>query len=86
MTFTPGGFEQSRVLSLGMKYNCSWAVSYTHLDVYKRQAKKEYSHFDWYYSHVVERFERLKMKIIGYAISLTGETLCSCLLYTSRCV
>lgn len=44
---------------------------------YNKAAKKEYSHFDWYYSHVVERFERLKMKIIGYAISLTGETLCS---------
>lgn len=26
MTFTPGGFEQSRVLSLGMKYNCSWVI------------------------------------------------------------
>lgn len=26
MTFIPGGFEQSRVLSLGMKYNCSWVI------------------------------------------------------------
>ena len=26
MTFTPGGFEQSRVLFFGMKYNCSWVI------------------------------------------------------------
>ena len=26
MTFTPGGFERSKVLLLGMKYNCSWVI------------------------------------------------------------
>ena len=26
MTFTPGGFERSRVLSFGMKYNCYWVI------------------------------------------------------------
>lgn len=44
---------------------------------YNKVTKKEYSRIDWYYSCLVERFARLKMKVIGIALSLTKGRLCS---------
>ena len=50
----------------------AYAVSYTHLDVYKRQAF-DYARYDTHVRYLLERVR-------------TGEPLNTCLLYTSRCV
>ena len=51
-----------------------YAVSYTHLDVYKRQAL-----YEWWKRKITE-----EVKAGGRYFSIMA--LCSCLLYTSRCV
>ena len=73
-------------------------VSYTHLDVYKRQAQER---VDTMLPHMMETAgvtEELKacdpMRWVGLMNTLTAqieeilirELICSCLLYTSRCV
>lgn len=44
---------------------------------YNKALKREYNHINWAVSHSVERFERLKMKVVGSALSLTRGRLCS---------
>ena len=55
----------------------STAVSYTHLDVYKRQV---------YNNWVIVDFEVLMMKRCMIGTVPISVRFCTCLLYTSRCV
>ena len=61
------------------------SVSYTHLDVYKRQDEEQHAvhGYGWYASYA-----ELMNQVAGWAERLSGEGRFgeTCLLYTSRCV
>ena len=65
-------------------------VSYTHLDVYKRQAKELYP--DWYEKRIVQGEPKQKSKkqggtwVCNEALYEWWKRKITCLLYTSRCV
>ena len=65
-------------------YSSSHPVSYTHLDVYKRQETTSQDLFILRINHIqkLNKFTRRIMILFG---ELIGEQ-CACLLYTSRCV
>ena len=72
-----------------------WAVSYTHLDVYKRQAlgrggdqvavKQKGDTYEFFggLSKGVEKRDKVRTRVIAATLS---DHIKSCLLYTSRCV
>ena len=62
-------------------------VSYTHLDVYKRQEQDHYSNGIAHYIECREGWDRLlDMESFGGKIRDTEDEFKGCLLYTSRCV
>ena len=63
-------------------YQAKWeAVSYTHLDVYKRQSRNIKQH-QGFYDVILNQ----KLDFITKGLSLKASLSYTCLLYTSRCV
>ena len=70
---SPNPFRQRRNGRLSIHPHGSRLVSYTHLDVYKRQPS-------------IRLRLVTKSRLPGLASHFDGTAYCSCLLYTSRCV
>ena len=70
--------DATRYVTMGADKFRFGAVSYTHLDVYKRQARPSY---------FIKKYRRTKMaEITAKLVKELREKSGACLLYTSRCV